>query len=125
MISNGRKIDDDFLDFIAENDVAICISVPGVSTFKDQTGIDNIGHVLSLFDKAHERKIQVTANIAVTKKNLPELYENIAYPLLHAERQLMSFMAISTITIRYLIVNNNESQNEYSFWLSGSVPNSV
>ena len=83
MISNGRKIDDDFLDFIAENDVAICISVPGVSTFKDQTGIDNIGHVLSLFDKAHERKIQVTANIAVTKKNLPELYENIAYPLLH------------------------------------------
>ena len=35
-----------------------------------------------------------------------------------AEKQLMSFMAISTITIRYLIVNNNESQNKYSFWLS-------
>lgn len=39
-------------------------------------------HVLSLFEKTKARGIQATANIAVTKKNLPELYENIAYALI-------------------------------------------
>lgn len=83
IISNGRKIDDSFLDFIAERKISMCISVPGINTFKKHTGVDNIEHVLSLFEKTRERGIQATANIAVTKKNLPELYENIALPLIH------------------------------------------
>ncbi len=82
MISNGKLIDDVFLDFLAEKDVSICISVPGIKSFKDHTGIDNVEHVLSLFEKTKVRGIDATANIAVTKKNLPELYENIAYSLL-------------------------------------------
>lgn len=82
IISNGRKIDDNFLDFLAERRVSICISVPGIETFVEHTGIDNIEHVLSLFEKTKSKGIQATANIAVTKKNLPELYENIAYALI-------------------------------------------
>ncbi len=82
IISNGRKVDDDFLDFIAERKVSICISIPGIETFVEHTGIDNVEHVLSLFEKTKIRGIQATANIAVTKKNLPELYENIAYALI-------------------------------------------
>ena len=82
LISNGRKIDDAFLDFIAERGVSICISVPGIETFVEHTGIDNVDHVLSLFEKTRSRGIKATANIAVTKKNLPELYENIAYALI-------------------------------------------
>ena len=82
MISNGRLIDENFLDYIAEKKVSICISVPGIRSFKVHTGIDNVEHVLSLFEKTKIRGIDATANIAVTKKNLPELYENIAYPLL-------------------------------------------
>ena len=83
IISNGRKIDDNFLDFIADRDISICISVPGITTFKKHTGVDNVEHVLSLFEKTRERGVSSTANIAVTKKNLPELYENIALPLIH------------------------------------------
>lgn len=82
IISNGLLIDDPFLDFLAEKKVSICISVPGLDTFFTHTGVDNVHNVLNLFSKTHERGIKATANIAVTKKNLPELYENIAYPLL-------------------------------------------
>ena len=83
IISNGRSIDDDFPDFLAEQKVSICISVPGFDTFEAHTGIDNIGHVLSLFTKTKERGIDATADITVTKKNLGELYENISYPLIY------------------------------------------
>lgn len=82
MISNGRKIDDEFLDYIAKKKISICISIPGIETFVEHTGVDNVEHVLSLFEKTKIRGIQATANIAVTKKNLPELYENIAYALI-------------------------------------------
>ena len=82
IISNGKRIDDAFLDFIAERHISICISLPGIETFVEHTGIDNVEHVLSLFEKTRERGIKATANIAVTKKNLPELYENIAYALI-------------------------------------------
>lgn len=82
MISNGRKIDDEFLDYIAKRKISICISIPGIETFVEHTGIDNVEYVLSLFEKTKIRGIQSTANIAVTKKNLPELYENIAYALI-------------------------------------------
>ena len=82
IISNGRRITDDFLDFIAERKVSICISIPGIETFVEHTGVDNVEHVLSLFEKMRSKGIQATANIAVTKKNLPELYENIAYALI-------------------------------------------
>lgn len=82
IISNGKRIDDSFLDFIAERHISICISVPGIETFSEHTGIDNVDHVLNLFEKTRARGIKATANIAVTKKNLPELYENIAYALI-------------------------------------------
>ena len=68
MISNGRKIDDEFLDYIAKKKISICISIPGIKTFVEHTGVDNVEHVLSLFEKTKIRGIQATANIAVTKK---------------------------------------------------------
>lgn len=82
LISNGRKVDDDFLDYIAKSKISICISIPGIETFVEHTGVDNVEHVLSLFERTKIRGITTTANIAVTKKNLPELYENIAYALI-------------------------------------------
>lgn len=82
IISNGRKITDEFLDFLADRNISICISVPGIETFSQHTGIDNVDNVLNLFKKTRLRGINTTANIAVTRKNLPELYENIAYALI-------------------------------------------
>ena len=69
--------------FISKFNITLCISVPGINTFKEHTGVDNLFHVLSIFEKAKKLRIQTTANIAVTKKNLPELYENIALPLIN------------------------------------------
>lgn len=82
LISNGRKMDDDFLDFLSSRKVSLCISIPGIDSFEEHTGIDNVEHVLSLFERTKLREIHTTANIAVTKKNIGELYENIAYPLI-------------------------------------------
>ena len=83
MISNGRVVDDDFLDFLAGKKGSIGISVPGIDTFQDHTGVDNVKHTLELFRKTKARGINATANITVTKKNLSELYRNIALPLLY------------------------------------------
>lgn len=105
MISNGRAMDDGFLDFISRYNVSLCISVPGIKTFEAHTGIDNIEHVISLFEKAKKFGLKTTANIAVTKKNLPELYENIAIPLIHgAEYVLLN---------RFLPVGRGLSNTEY------------
>ncbi len=89
MISNGRAMDDAFLDFLSTYEVTLCISVPGISTFEAHTGVDNIDHVLTLFEKAKRFGLKTTANIAVTKKNLPELYENIALPLIHGAEYVL------------------------------------
>ena len=65
------------------------ISVPGIDTFREHTGVDNITHVLNLFELAKKYGLQATANIAVTKRNLPELYENIALPLIHGAEYIL------------------------------------
>ena len=83
LISNGRDIDDDFLKKLSKLNVLLSISVPGINTFKEHTGIDNVEHVLDIFKKCKELGISTVANIAVTKKNLPELYENISLPILN------------------------------------------
>lgn len=83
LISNGRNMDEDFLRFLSSHRVSLCISVPGIKSFESHTGVDNIEHVLHLFDIAKDLGVRSTANIAVTKMNLPELYNNIALPLIH------------------------------------------
>ncbi len=89
LISNGRAMDDEFLHFITDYNLSLCISVPGIESFEAHTGINNIDHVLSLFDKAKAYGLKTTANIAVTKKNLSELYENIALPLIHGAEYIL------------------------------------
>lgn len=83
LISNGKNITREFLLQIQPYDVLLSISVPGIDTFMQTTGVDNIENVLALFDLCKELKIKTVANIAVTKKNISELYENIALPILH------------------------------------------
>lgn len=83
LISNGRALDEKLLRSLAERDVNLSLSVPGIETFERQTGYDGVEHVMSLFRAARDLDMKVTANIAVTKINFPELYENIAYPLIN------------------------------------------
>ena len=81
--TNGENADDKFLHEIKKYNCLLSISVPGIDTFAQTTGCDSIENILALFDKCKNLKIQTVANIAVTKKNIKELYENIALPILH------------------------------------------
>jgi radical SAM protein with 4Fe4S-binding SPASM domain len=89
MISNGKNIDDHFLQKLSKFQVLLSISVPGIETFVKHTKVDNIEHVLELFTKAKEYGIKTCANIAVTKLNLPELYENITLPILNGATYIL------------------------------------
>ena len=79
LVSNGRAIDETLLRELDAREVNLSISVPGIETFERQTGYNGVEHVMGLFRAARQMGMRVTANIAVTKINLPELYETIAY----------------------------------------------
>ncbi len=83
LITNGRAVTKDLLRTFREYGVYLSISVPGIETFAEHTGVDNIDNVLNLFKTCKEMGLSTVANIAVTKKNLKELYENISYPLIN------------------------------------------
>jgi radical SAM protein with 4Fe4S-binding SPASM domain len=83
LITNGLLVDDAFLKRLKPYDVQLSISVPGIDTFAETTQQDNIKNVLELFSKCKKLGIKTVANIAVTKKNLGELYENISLPIIN------------------------------------------
>ncbi len=83
LISNGKLIDSNFLQKLKPYNVLLSISVPGIETYADTTKNDGIEHTLKLFEQCKELGIETCANITVTKKNLGELYENIALPIIH------------------------------------------
>lgn len=83
LISNGRAMNDEWLRLFNEQDVHLCLSVPGYKTFKKLTGYDHVTDVLRWFQRAKELGVTTTANITVTKINYGELFQNISMPLLH------------------------------------------
>jgi radical SAM protein with 4Fe4S-binding SPASM domain len=82
LISNGQLVDENLLDFIKEHNVNLSMSLPGLSTYQQHTGSGSCDRILNLFQKAKQRDIRTTVNIAVTKKNLFELYETISNALI-------------------------------------------
>lgn len=83
LVSNGRAMDAALMQALHDRGTRLSISVPGIEEFERQTGYDGVGHVLSLFRTARKIGMPVTANIAVTKINLPELYDTIAYSVIN------------------------------------------
>lgn len=82
LISNGLAMKEDYLLLFKKNNVHLSMSLPGLSTFKEHTKIDNAEGVLHWFEKAHELGLETTVNITVTKKNYKELYETVSSGLL-------------------------------------------
>lgn len=83
IVTNGRAVTSELLKIFKRNDVLVSISVPGIKSFAAHTGVDNVDNVLSLFTECKNIGLETVANIAVTKKNIDELYENVALPILH------------------------------------------
>ena len=58
------------------------MSLPGLKTFEYHTGYKHAERILEWFSKAKAKGVRSTVNIAVTKKNIGELYETISTALL-------------------------------------------
>jgi radical SAM protein with 4Fe4S-binding SPASM domain len=78
LISNGTVINDKVLELCKKHKIHLSISMPGLRTYKAHTQAGSYQKVLEVFKKTKEIEVTTTVNITVTKKNLFELYENIA-----------------------------------------------
>jgi radical SAM protein with 4Fe4S-binding SPASM domain len=83
LLSNGRIMSDEVLQFCAENKVQLSMSLPGIEAFNELTDSDTSPHdVLDWIRKSHELGIATVAGITVTNRNLGELFETMAEALL-------------------------------------------
>lgn len=89
VISNGRALNDFWLDCLAETNSMLELSLPGLKTFEYHTGCDGAENVLNWIKRASDRGIYVAVNVTATQKNLTELFETIAQALLHGASSLL------------------------------------
>lgn len=82
LISNALAMKEDYLHLFKKCNVHLSMSLPGYSTFKEHTGVDNADGVLGWFEKASSLGLKTTVNVTVTKKNYHELFETISMGLL-------------------------------------------
>ncbi len=82
LITNGYNMSKTWLDVAKKYRMRVSMSMPGLTTFKTHTGVDNYENILGWFREANKMGITTTANITVTKRNLHELYETLAEVIL-------------------------------------------
>ena len=69
--------------------VHLSMSLPGYTTFKEHTGVDNVKGVLTWFRKAKEIGLQTTVNVTVTQKNYFELFETVSVGLINGASDVL------------------------------------
>jgi len=89
LLSNGVPVTEDVLRFCAGHGIRLSLSLPGLSTFEYHTGFDHSALVLEKFALAERMGVGTTANITVTKRNLPELRKTISAALLAGAGQVL------------------------------------
>ena len=90
LLSNGRAMTEDVLRFCAERGIHVLMSMPGLRSFAANTDSDTpVEHILSMFCRARELGCATTVGVAVTKLNLPELYETISAALVAGADSLL------------------------------------
>lgn len=89
VISNGKNMKTEYLQFFKEMNVHLSMSLPGYKTFALHTGVDNADGVLGWFEKAKQLGVKTTANITVTNLNYSELFETISLALLNGADDIL------------------------------------
>lgn len=89
LLTNGKLLADEWLDFCAAHGIHVGISLPGLSTFAEHTAGGDVAKTAALFAKTRERGISTHAGVTVTRRNLPELYETLAECLLRGADSLL------------------------------------
>lgn len=82
LISNGLEMSKDYLRLFKQCHVHLSMSLPGIETFEEHTGVDNANGVLQWFQEAKKLGLNTTVNITVTKKNYFELFRTISLGLI-------------------------------------------
>jgi radical SAM protein with 4Fe4S-binding SPASM domain len=75
-------MNEDFLKAFKRYDVHLSMSLPGIDTFAQHTGVDNAAGVLHWFEEAKKMGIHTTVNVTVTKLNYHELFKTLAMGLI-------------------------------------------
>jgi radical SAM protein with 4Fe4S-binding SPASM domain len=81
LVSNGTLMRAEILELCRRHSINLSMSLPGLATYREHTGAGSPETVLSWFRRARELGVSSTVNVAVTRKNLPELYETIGTAL--------------------------------------------
>ena len=89
LISNGLLMNEDYLQLFKHNHVHLSMSLPGIETFSEHTGVDNANGVLYWFQEAKRIGLNTTVNITVTKKNYYELFRTISLGLIHGASSVL------------------------------------
>ena len=90
LLSNGRLVTEEIVRFCADRNIRLSMSLPGLRSFPENTDSDtSVEKILAHFSYAREVGCHTTVGIAVTKLNLPELYETISAALLAGAESLL------------------------------------
>ena len=82
LISNGLLMNEGLLESFKKHNIHLSLSLPGLQTFEQHTGVDNASGVLHWLGEARKMGVAATVNVTVTGINYHELYETVANGLL-------------------------------------------
>lgn len=89
LISNGLLMNRDYLQLFKYCNVHLSMSLPGIETFEEHTGLNNAEGVLHWFQEAQKLGMNTTVNVTVTKKNYHELFETLSLGLLNGATSVL------------------------------------
>lgn len=89
LISNGLLMSKEYLQLFKQYHVHLSMSLPGIETFIEHTGVDNVNGVLHWFQEAKKIGLNTTVNITVTQKNYYELFRTIALGLISGASSIL------------------------------------
>ena len=89
LLSNGTTVTPETLECCRTHDVQLSMSLPGLATLREHTGIGDPDVILSKFRLAHAMGLKTVVNVTVTRRNLPELYQTISAAFLAGAQQLL------------------------------------
>lgn len=89
VITNGELVDAHWVSIFQEYQCVLIVSLPGIKTFRELTGGGDPQKALNAIRMSADVGIDVVVSICVSKKNLPELFENISLGCLYGARQLL------------------------------------
>ena len=89
LISNGLLMNVDYLNLFKHCNVHLSMSLPGLQTFEEHTGVNNAEGVLRWFQIAKDMGMDTTVNVTVTNKNYGELYQTLSVGLLNGATSVL------------------------------------